>query len=68
MRDAWLHDQHLSCARLDGVRADGELGLALQDDEDLLVGMPVEPRTVPRLDVDEDEADVGAAEQVALEL
>jgi hypothetical protein len=30
--------------------------------------VPVKPRTVPRLHVDEYEADVGAAEQVALEL
>src|SRR6266446_6283196 len=63
-----LDDQDLSGARLHGVRADGVRRLPLQDNEDLLVSMPVEARTAAWLLVDEDEADVGAAILAALQL
>src|SRR5215210_5567065 len=61
------HDQDLACFRLERGVAHGEDDLALLNDEDLRVGMGVEPRPAPGWRVHEEERDFRAAVQVPLE-
>src|ERR1700730_2633837 len=53
--DARSHDHDLSAASLQRHRADGESRLALEDDEDLVIRMPVQSRPLTRSLVNADQ-------------